>query len=504
MPRQAAWGRVEIKEDPGHEPLVYYNRSQADVTSKLCIWWPGKALQRQKQLLDSFAVALRCATTADGERRFSPIGRGDRSVDPFLFFYARAFACGLAILCKSHKMTKRQRTSYRAMFFLFQRAQKMRQHIRRVFKSKKDLIIARSGHDIKDESERHVLPWEFNVTTKMAGYPQSVAELLERGSEAARKAGISRPNAEQKIHYGMADVARIDRMPLGSDGAARFIKSVLFDIDTNWEPLAPEIMAIVEDRVFSAIWPHLDADTVMFNDWFWGRHNSFIKQIAQQKKGPGGELDPEVVERYLLQKGWEAYEYVGHCVRAWANEMLEAMPEPLTKSELNAFAGLYFCLSEFGGIPLILLAEKLQFVAPVLEDIINNPGKERPVQVFYRLLQFYSTMVSNRRKADVGIKKAAKKARKWLQKEAGQEASIDVVPNKWKPSAKRDDRVDDRDQLEAYYARVAKVKGLTCNCRKPKWDVQLEEVEDTHDFRLTFTCAKCETTQSVTILAAEL
>ena len=181
--------------------------------------------------------------------------------------------------------------------------------------------------------------------------------------------------------------------------------------------------------------------------------------------------------------------------------MLEAMPEPLTKSELNAFAGLYFCLSEFGGIPLILLAEKLQFVAPVLEDIINNPGKERPVQVFYRLLQFYSTMVSNRRKADVGIKKAAKKARKWLQKEPGQEASIDVVPNKWKPSAKRDDRVDNRDQLEAYYARVAKVKGITCNCREPKWDVQPEEVEDTHDFQLTFTCTKCKTTQSVTILA---
>ena len=87
-------------------------------------------------------------------------------------------------------------------------------------------------------------------------------------------------------------------------------------------------MAIVEDRVFSAIWPHLDDDTVMFNDWFWGRHNSFVKQIAQQKKGPGGELDPEVVERYLLQKGWEAYEYVGHCGRRGRTRCWRPCPNP--------------------------------------------------------------------------------------------------------------------------------------------------------------------------------
>ena len=107
MPRQAAWGRVEIKEDPGHEPLVHFNRSQADVTSKLCIWWPGKALQRQKQLLDSFAVALRCSTTADGERRFSPIGRGDRSFDPFLFFYARVCVRS----CNSLQVSQDEQTS---------------------------------------------------------------------------------------------------------------------------------------------------------------------------------------------------------------------------------------------------------------------------------------------------------------------------------------------------------------------------------------------------------
>ena len=196
------------------------------------------------------------------------------------------------------------------MFFLFQRAQKMRQHIRRVFRRKRDLIVAMSGWRSEDANEKHVLPWQFNSTTQKKGYPQSVDALMRLGAEAARKAKISHSSASQKIHYALAEVAKLDPKPLKPDDAVRVLRSVLFDLDTDWKPLAPETREIVEERVLTAIWPHLGDETAVFNDWFWGRHNSFIKQIAQQKKSRGGELDPQDVEWYLLQRGWDGYEYV--------------------------------------------------------------------------------------------------------------------------------------------------------------------------------------------------
>ena len=334
----------------------------------------------------------------------------------------------------------------------------------------------------------------------MAGYPQSVNALLECGAEAARRAGISRPNASHKIHYGLAETARIDPKPLDRDAAMRTIKSVLFDIETDCEPIAPELLPIIEERGLTAIWPHLEDKTAVFNDWFWGRHNSFVKQIAQKKTAPGGELDRDVVERYLLQKGWEAYEYVGHCVFAWAKDMAEAMPRPLTRNERTAFALLYSCLPEFGGIPLILLAEKLWFVAPVLEDIVSNPSSNRPIQVLYRLLQFYSIMVSNRRKADVRRHEVAKAASKRLRKETGQKVSADEAT----VSPMHEDRVADRDRRNTYFARLATARKITCKCRQARWDVNVELVEDTHDFQLTFTCERCGTAKLVTLSVANL
>ncbi len=501
--KSSAWGRVEIKEDPGNEPLVRFNRALEGVTSQIYIWQPNKSLQRSKQVLDSFYVGLRCEVAPKGERRFSPIGRGDRSLDPFLFFYARAFACGLALICKTSKMTKRERQSYRAMYFLFQRAQKMRQHIRRVFNSRQDLIVAKSGRKSKDTSETHILPWEFNSVTRVAGYPQSVAELLERGAEAARKAGVRSPSASQRIHYGLAEAARIDPKPLNPEVALRVIKSVLFDIDVNAEPLPPEIAAIVEERVLTTIWPHLDDETAVFNDWFWGRHNTFVKQVAQQKKRPGGELEPEIVEQYLLEKGWEAYEYVGHCVRAWAHDFLEAIPEPLTRSERSAFALLYFCLPKFGKVPLVLLAEKLHFVSPLLEEIVSQPSSDRPVQVLYRLLQFYTSMVPARRRADVAIKNTVGEIHKWLEKKPGQTRSADTGPELME-KATTDSRLEDCDQVKAIYTRVATAKNITCDCSEPDWDAIPEELEETHEFRIKFCCRKCGEKREAVLPVKEL
>jgi hypothetical protein len=502
-PQSVTWGTVMVKQDNGGSPLIHVHRGEESVDRELVVWVPDKVLK--KLVPDGAVVVLRSETFADGERRFSPIGKGDRSLGPFLPFYAYAFVCGMAIRCKATKtkMTKHFRHTYRAMWFLFQRALKMRQHICRRFTSTKDLVVARSGRRSKDANETHILPWQFDKITKKMGYPQSVAALLELGRKAARKAGISRPNSSQKIHYGLAKLAHLNLKSLKPEEVVRVLKSVLFDIDPRVEPIPSETRAQVVERILTAIHAHLDNTSAVFDDWFWGKHNSFIKQIAKQVKSPGGKLDPEVVEQVLLELGWEAYEYVGQCVFAWARDMQKAMPDPLTADEKRAFELLYFPQPEFGGIPLILLAEKLQFVDTILDEIINHPGDEHPIQVLYQLLQFYAVLISNRREADVRIKDATKATRKWLKKESGQTSGGEAVSEVKDPTDSQDRCVGHEAAL-ALYNRVAKAKEITCECSKPDWDVEPEAMEDSPAFRLTFVCNQCEKTQTVEISVDEL
>lgn len=498
-----AWGRVGTAEDNGSPPLIHVHCEQQDIQRELAVWVPNKAL---KNLVPEGAVViLRCETAGDGERRFSPIGTGNRSFGPFLPFHVYAFVCGMAIRCKTEKrMTKNTRQSYREMSFLFQRALKMRQHIRRSFNTTKDLVIAKQSRNA-DPNETHVLPWSFGKTTKKLGYPQSVVELIERGTEAARRAGVRRPSASQKTHFGLVEVARLEPKPLERHEALCILKSVLFNIDPTWGPVPQSIRAHVEERVLTAIDRHLDDTEAAFDDWLWGRHNSFIKQIAKQERSPGGRLDPDVVEQVLLERGWEAYEYMGQCLHAWARDMEKAMPKPLTEGEKRAFEWLYFPQPQFGGIPLIFLAEKLQFIDTVVEDIVNHPGDDRPVQVLYRLLQFYSMMVSSRREADVRIKEAAKATRKRLNKESGQILRGDAVLEA-PDSSDAESRLERRSLAAALYNRVAYAKGFTCNCSSPDWKVKTkeEETDDSLQFRLTFSCKKCKTRRSVTMSAEEL
>ena len=54
----------------------------------------------------------------------------------------------------------------------------------------------------------------------------------------------------------------------------------------------------------------------------------------------------------------------------------------------------------FGGLPLILLGERLGFIDGVIAEVCENPGDRRPIKVLHRLLQFYADMARARREAD--------------------------------------------------------------------------------------------------------
>ena len=108
--RPSTWGSVEIKKDPGHTPLIPFNSSEKGAATTVYIWSPSRTLQRGGHVSSEFSIGLLCETATNGERRLSPIGQGDRSLDPFMLFYTRAFASGHAItgLCISYSSVPRR------------------------------------------------------------------------------------------------------------------------------------------------------------------------------------------------------------------------------------------------------------------------------------------------------------------------------------------------------------------------------------------------------------
>ena len=90
-----------------------------------------------------------------------------------------------------------------------------------------------------------------------------------------------------------------------------------------------------------------------------------------------------------------------------------------------------------------------------------------------------------------------------MKKEAGQTVSLSVAPD-LKDASDSCDRVDDLDEMQAVYGAVAKTKNVTCNCIQSNWDVEPEEIEDNHDFRLTFRCKKCQVTKETVLSSKDL
>ena len=150
-----------------------------------------------------------------------------------------------------------------------------------------------------------------------------------------------------------------------------------------------------------AIGQHLDGPAVIFNDWFWGPHNSLVKQIAKQA---GGTLDQSTVGEAIIELGWRAHLSVAKCMEAAMLDFRRAVRPALQQSELRSFDAMFRCQAVLGGLSLVMLREKLEFFEGTIWRFAEQPRDPQITSTLHRLLSFYSTMVTNRRRADVTTK----------------------------------------------------------------------------------------------------
>jgi hypothetical protein len=276
---------------------------------------------------------------------------------------------------------------------------------------------------------------------------------------------------------------------------ANLVRSALFDSGPEAGPIDDEFRQIVYERVCDALEPHMGDTTAEFDNWFLGRKSSFFKQIAKRKTATGGPLDMKRVRQAMLEFGWDAYQYVAGCLSMQMQAVAEALPVRLNQEERNAFEEMHLPQPQFGGLPLLLLGERIDFVESVVWEICERPGDREPVAVLHRLLQYYAMMVQHRRQAD--------RLRK--EKQAGRANAV-------KPGADRErsKKFGDRGEEVAspgsqsglgseFAGFLLEKKGLECECAQPELDVDRRRAEGSPMIEYVVMCGRCEREFSIAV-----
>lgn len=463
--REASFGTLAVEQDG---PVTFRPSASSGpvrAASVRYLWRPPRGMRNQ--VPGGFALPLRCVVGPDGLRRIFPYYSPEG-------FITLASTGGLAVLCQRQRLGKHARHSYRAMWLLFLKARRMREFFGQSFASCRDLYVSPGGRT--DPSERDVLPETLGLDARGRGHRWSVSELTARGAEAARLAGLARPNAGQRIRYGLLEAAKRDPLTVPAAKVPQLVRSALFHVSPSTGDLDPGLVDAVAERILEALDTHLEDDAENFDKWFQGRHNSLVHQVAKKKHGRGGQLDEEDVREAILELGWRAYRYVGDCVNAQMRTVENAMPEPLRGAERELYEHMHLAQPYLGGLPLVLLAERLGFIQEAVWEVWQDLADPGRLPVLYRVLDYYAVMAAKRRDADRTLKGG--RARDFKETIHSPEKGLAV--------------------FQELAGHLREKHGISCACARPDWGAELEGRAGPA-VTIRYGCARCERVEKLKV-----
>jgi hypothetical protein len=419
---------------------------------------------------------MRCVPTAHG-RRFYPA----QCFDDYL---ATAYAGGLAVLINDLGLSSELLFSYRAMWLFFQRARASRVHLDNTLKHSDSLRVCRRGRELK--SGRSLLPESVGMDSYGRGMSWSVGSLLSEGRQEAEAHGKMNPREPDCIRYGLLRAAKRNPLRLDPRAAQDFIRAALYQPLECAPPDARTAEQVV-GRTLAAMQPRMSDNSSDFDRWFWGPKNSLLRQIAKQKKSPGGAMDRATVRQVLVDQGWQGCDYVADCLHAMLHTFRRLLPTPLTERENQIFERMHLKQPMFGDLPLMMLGDRFHLLAPILEDVWVEPDNAEAVAVMYRLLDYYGEMATARRAADRLVKARGKGATN-----KGQAAVVvDQPPDDLLGGGYRAEETNRAAVILGDLAeQLCKEKGVSCGCADPSWKIRSHGQDDV-DALLTLYCEYC-------------
>jgi hypothetical protein len=451
------FGKIEIADEGMVSFVNRASKTTIQAASQKWTWVPSRKLT--KHLPENFFLGFQCITGTEGFRRIYP----DL---PFAQFIPPAWLGGLAILTREKKLGKKDRQSYRTMWFLFQFSRRMGEFFRNRFARSRDLYVAKAGRS--DPKEEDILPDTIGLDARGHGKRWTIGELTCRGEEAARAAGIAKPTSAQRIRYGLLEAARLNPLSFDANKASLLVRSALFQLSPTADKIDTKTLDIVAERLIGALRNHLEDNTQEFRKWLLDPKNSVVHQIAKKRRSRGGRLDEDKVRAALLQLGWAGYLSVGDCISMQMQALRQAVPEPFTAQERVLFNQMHLPQAHFGGLPMILVADRLGLIQDVVWEVWEGMPRAPSVPVLHRLLAYYEEIATKRREAD--------RTRK-------------------RPKGPAFDEHFHTPQQEDNAARVVfehlrERKNITCTCRAPEWQYSKKKGEKTIA-TLVFECSRC-------------
>jgi len=410
-----------------------------------------------------------------GDRRCYPEGLylGTETPEEWIF---KAFPIGLAILSRAKNLTAEQIHSYRAMAVLFAYRSVFQEHKNRRFARSSDLYITPSGReDRRDPRERTVL--------SALGAQMSVSEFMKMGTTAAQSRGIAKPTEEQQIQYGLlawAEKQGAATQTPTPDALAAAMRHALFGTPLTSEFLDQVLDHPIVPRLMKNIEKHLGDPPDKFRRWFQNSVSRGFVHLARQTKSAGGVLPDEIAKHVVVALVWRSYQYVGDCLHAFMHTVRRSFDPPFGGDEAELFDRQWLCQDVFGGLPLILVRERLQVLWPAIARGLESPKEQLPIGVVHRMLSAYAIISDKRREADNRIKHARDKTRN---------------PPKRDPESVGTRISAERQRAKDRIEKFLEEQGLRCN-KCPSTALRLADSELPRDgvAQLWLECCACRST----------
>ncbi len=496
----------------GAEPLGSVVRAQKRTAKGVLVtvyhWLPPQSLKGD--LPDDFTLEQECYLDGDGERRFY-LNKGSG-------YGEFAWAAGLALLKRVGKLSQDEINRHRLMWFYYLHMLQRRESLGNQFKHLKSLYITKLGREGGLVEERTVLPDDVGLG---GGEVWDRRRLIAEGRAEARRCGHEKPKTTACLQYGMLQAARLSPMKLPPQSVLDVIRRcLLLEELKDGEVSQADLMEV--DRRFQQLFAgHLDDSPEKLNSWYRGHGRSWISWLARAKKRTAEPaLDTALVRSALLQLGWEAYYRVAACLDEAMKNFGTLITPDLSARERDLFARMHLRRAAFGGLPIVMLTERLSFALPAFGEVLENDGPEgNHAAVLHRVLYWYAEIAPKRRQADRLIHARTLKPRKG-------KAAENTGASPASASSGADDQVDSRgrvvyqgcragttgessflesttdassskvvtdlcngEYLDLIGVRTRAAKDVSCPCPEPRWNVEfsMEGV----DFKLIHRCGAC-------------
>jgi hypothetical protein len=240
----------------------------------------------------------------------------------------------------------------------------------------------------------------------------------------------------------------------------------LFALGPSTRKLRSQHLKYVAAQVKESLQDHLGDTTEEFDRWIEDPKSNLIHRIA---KRADCRLNRQEVREALLELGWRSFHLLGRCVDAQMRTFRDAIPGTLGRAEEEAFRQLYLSHPSLGGLPLLLLQDRLDFLNEALSGMLIRPRDRQAIAMVHTMLYYYSVLAGNRRAADRDYKRRAR------HRARSGRVSRDETS--------RDEAATSQETLHCdsfgdIARRLATAKGFDCEFGDAEWQARLVSVDD--------------------------